>query len=97
MTSSSLNWSISPTIRSIWRMCGLREWPTGTMCRAWPSTLPMEASSELAPGERLITVEDLAAFQFRYGTDLPVAGQWNGGLSNSSERRRAAGRRSDNP
>jgi hypothetical protein len=40
----------------------------------------------LAPGERVLAVEDLEAFQFRYGTDLPVAGQWSGGLSNGSER-----------
>ena len=41
---------------------------------------------ELAPGGRVVVVEDLDAFQFRYGTQLPVAGQWSGGLGNRSER-----------
>ena len=41
---------------------------------------------ELAPGQRVLAVEDLDAFQFRYGAGLPVAGQWNGGLGNGSER-----------
>ena len=40
---------------------------------------------DLAPGERVVAVENLAAFQFRYGTDIPVAGQWSGGLGNNSE------------
>ena len=39
----------------------------------------------LAPNERVVIVEDLAAFEARYGTGLPVAGQWIGGLSNNSE------------
>ena len=43
------------------------------------------AVTELAPGQRAIVVEDLKAFEFRYGTGLPVAGQWSGQLSNSSE------------
>ncbi len=30
-------------------------------------------------------VEDRAAFEFRYGHGLPVAGAWSGGLSNQSE------------
>ena len=33
-----------------------------------------------------MVVEELAAFELRYGTDLPVAGQWAGGLSNRQER-----------
>ncbi len=44
------------------------------------------AMTQLAPGERLLVVEDIEAFQFRYGSDLPVAGQWSGGLSNRSEK-----------
>ncbi len=40
---------------------------------------------ELAPGDRLVIVEDLAAFRFRYGDGPRVAGQWSGGLSNRSE------------
>ena len=39
----------------------------------------------LAPGERILVVEDLSAFRFRYGDGLPVAGQWQGGLSDSGE------------
>lgn len=40
---------------------------------------------QLAPGERLVVVEDVAAFHFRYGDDIPVAGQYAGGLSNGGE------------
>ncbi|MEZ6116779.1 MAG: CotH kinase family protein [Pirellulaceae bacterium] len=39
----------------------------------------------LSPGERLILVENQDAFVMRYGTELPVAGQWNGKLSNGGE------------
>lgn len=39
----------------------------------------------LAPGERLVLVEDLPAFRFRYGDHVPVAGQWAGGLGNDRE------------
>jgi hypothetical protein len=41
--------------------------------------------AELAPGQYLLVVENLAAFNFRYGSSLPVAGQWSGGLNNRSE------------
>jgi hypothetical protein len=40
---------------------------------------------ELAAGQSVLVVEDLLAFQYRYGNQLPVAGQWSGGLNNSSE------------
>ncbi len=40
----------------------------------------------LAAGQRVLIVEDAAAFRFRYGDDLPVAGQWSGGLGNGGER-----------
>lgn len=43
-------------------------------------------SSTLSPGQSIVVVEDLAAFQSRYGTTVLVAGQWSGGLSNSGER-----------
>jgi hypothetical protein len=43
------------------------------------------AISQLAPGERLVVVEDLDAFAVRYGNGIPVAGQFSGGLNNSSE------------
>ena len=39
----------------------------------------------LEPGQHLLVVENLTAFTTRYGTDLPVAGQWSGGLSNQQE------------
>ena len=42
--------------------------------------------TQLGPGERLVVVEDLEAFQFRYGDSLPVAGQWSGGLNNRTEK-----------
>ncbi len=41
--------------------------------------------NELAPGDRVLVVEDLAAFETRYGSGLPVAGQWTGQLSNRGE------------
>ena len=41
--------------------------------------------TRLAPGERVLVVEDISAFVARYGGDMPVAGQWSGGLSNRSE------------
>ncbi len=40
---------------------------------------------QLGPGQRVLVVENRLAFAFRYGNDLPVAGQWIGGLSNRSE------------
>jgi hypothetical protein len=41
----------------------------------------------LAPGQRVLIVKNLAAFQFRYGTGLPVAGVFlSGSLDNSGER-----------
>ena len=41
---------------------------------------------ELAAGQRVVVVEDLAAFQLRYGNQVLVAGQWSGQLGNRSER-----------
>ncbi len=41
--------------------------------------------TQLAPGERVLVVEDLDAFELRYGRGLPVAGQWAGRLSNGGE------------
>ncbi len=39
----------------------------------------------LYPGERVVVVENLDAFRFRYGDDIPVAGEWSGGLANGDE------------
>ncbi len=41
--------------------------------------------TELAPGDHVLVVEDIAAFEIRYGTGLPVAGQWSGKLANGGE------------
>jgi hypothetical protein len=41
--------------------------------------------TELAPGERVVVVENLEAFALRYGANAAVAGQWSGGLGNSGE------------
>ena len=43
------------------------------------------AITRLGPGQRVLVVEDLAAFGVRYGETLPVAGQWTGRLSNGGE------------
>ena len=39
----------------------------------------------LAPGAKVLVVENVEAFKFRYGDDLPIAGQWSGRLSNAGE------------
>jgi len=41
---------------------------------------------ELAPQTHTLIVRDLAAFEDRYGSDLPVAGVYEGSLSNAGER-----------
>ncbi len=43
-------------------------------------------SMDLAPGDYVLVVRDPAAFQARYGFDLPVAGRYAGALSNAGER-----------
>lgn len=43
-------------------------------------------STWLSPGDYVIIVRDLAAFQARYGTGINVAGQFEGALDNSGER-----------
>jgi hypothetical protein len=40
---------------------------------------------DLNPGEVVLVVEDLEAFEFRYGAELPVTGQWQGKLGNGGE------------
>ena len=42
----------------------------------------------LAPGEHVLIVENEAAFAFRYGDGLPVAGMYTGKLDNGGERLR---------
>lgn len=44
------------------------------------------AIKALAPGERLIVIQDQAGFENRYGLGLPVAGVFTGRLDNSGER-----------
>ena len=43
------------------------------------------AVTHLLPGARVVVVEDLAAFEFRYGPIASVTGQWSGQLSNGGE------------
>ena len=40
----------------------------------------------LAPGQRVVVVEDVPAFRARYGHNALIAGQWRGRLSNGGER-----------
>ena len=40
---------------------------------------------QLASRERIVVVEDKDAFQQRYGTDIVIAGEWSGQLSNGGE------------
>ncbi len=40
---------------------------------------------QLDPGQSLLVVENRDAFVHRYSADLPIAGQWNGGLNNGGE------------
>ncbi len=42
----------------------------------------------LGPDEHIVVVNDIGSFQNRYGTAIPVAGQFQGNLGNSSERLR---------
>ncbi|MCP4451184.1 MAG: hypothetical protein GY809_06960, partial [Planctomycetes bacterium] len=42
--------------------------------------------TELMPGERVLIVEDSAAFTAVYGDALPVIGQYQGRLDNAGER-----------
>jgi len=41
---------------------------------------------ELGPGQYVVVVEDIAAFEAKYGQGLPVAGQYDGNLANNGER-----------
>ncbi len=43
-------------------------------------------SVEVVPGDYCLVVKDLAAFEARYTSGLPVAGQYDGSLSNAGER-----------
>ncbi len=43
-------------------------------------------SFDLSPGSYCLVVKDQAAFQTKYGSKLPVVGQYAGSLSNSGER-----------
>ena len=41
--------------------------------------------TQLASKERVVVVENIEAFQQRYGNDIPIAGEWSGQLSNGGE------------
>ena len=43
------------------------------------------AVHQLAAGQSVLVAEDSLALQCRYGNQLPLAGQWSGGLDNASE------------
>ena len=49
-------------------------------------TFPDNRDTLLAPGRRLVLVNDLFRFQQRHGLDVPVAGIFAGNLSNGGER-----------
>jgi hypothetical protein len=49
-------------------------------------TFPGARDTLLAPGQRLVLVNDLFRFQQRYGLEIPVAGIFAGTLSNGGER-----------
>lgn len=48
--------------------------------------LSTSAVTELPPGSRIVLVSNRAAFAARYGTNVPVAGEYTGSLSNGGER-----------
>ena len=41
---------------------------------------------ELDPGEYFVVVEDIDAFESRYGSGVPIAGEYSGKLNNNGER-----------
>jgi hypothetical protein len=41
--------------------------------------------AQLAPGQRILVVENANAFRMRYGDGLPIAGEWSGRLANGSQ------------
>ncbi len=43
-------------------------------------------SLDLAPGEYIVIVQDLEAFEARYGANVPIAGQYTGRLNDAGER-----------
>jgi hypothetical protein len=47
-------------------------------------------SLELTPGEYVVVVQDVSAFEARYGQDVNIAGQYSGRLNNAGERIRLA-------
>jgi len=48
-------------------------------------TFTFGPNDELAPGGRILVVEDVGSFESRYGTGLPVVDKWSGALRNSGE------------
>lgn len=48
--------------------------------------IDIDLSGTIAPGEYVLVVNRLAAFEIRYGTGLPVIGEFRGKLDNGGER-----------
>jgi hypothetical protein len=64
----------------------LAEQTNGAALEGVTFDLARHGVDRLGPGERIVIVEDTNAFRLRYGPDVPVVGQWSGGLNNDSER-----------
>ncbi|MGC6457590.1 MAG: lamin tail domain-containing protein [Akkermansiaceae bacterium] len=48
--------------------------------------IDIDLSGIIAPGSRILVVNNRAAFEFRHGTGHPVLGEWTGKLDNGGER-----------
>ncbi len=48
-------------------------------------SLTFPAGTNIAPGQRVIVVSNLAAFELRYGNTLPLVGVYTGNLNNGGE------------
>jgi hypothetical protein len=48
-------------------------------------TFAFPGGTTLTPGARILAVKSIAAFQFRYGNGLAIAGEYSGNLSNGGE------------
>lgn len=48
--------------------------------------IDIDLSGSIKPGSYVLVVKNRAAFEFRYGSGLPVIGEWTGKLDNGGER-----------